>query len=110
MGSAVLDNKPFSLKTLAARWDCSEGTVRNLIVNDRLNYFRIGVLFRIPMTEVVRFETCNTPSNDSGEDTPSDGRIKPANLTVTDSSLPIVRAPRRRPDPGGLGPIAHHGQ
>lgn len=47
---------PFSVRSLAARWGCSDGAVRNLIRNGALSHFRIGDLIRIPAEEVARFE------------------------------------------------------
>lgn len=47
---------PFSVRSLAARWGCSDGAVRNLIRNGTLSHFRIGDLIRIPAEEVARFE------------------------------------------------------
>lgn len=47
---------PFSVRSLAARWGCSDGAVRNLIRNGTLSHFRIGDLIRISAEEVARFE------------------------------------------------------
>jgi excisionase family DNA binding protein len=47
---------PFSVRSLAARWDCSQGAVRNLIRAGKISHFRIGDLIRIPAEEVGRFE------------------------------------------------------
>ncbi|MBH0113668.1 helix-turn-helix domain-containing protein [Novosphingobium sp. YJ-S2-02] len=47
---------PFSVRSLATRWDCSQGAVRNLIRAGKISHFRIGDLIRIPAEEVGRFE------------------------------------------------------
>jgi excisionase family DNA binding protein len=51
------ERRPFSPKTLAAHWYCSERHVRNLISRGDLRAFRLGdKLLRIPWEEVDRFE------------------------------------------------------
>ena len=47
---------PFTVRSLAERWECSEGTVRNLLSNQVLRHFRVGQLIRIPAEEVARLE------------------------------------------------------
>lgn len=47
---------PFTVRSLAERWSCSEGAVRNLVRNGRLDHFRVGDLIRIPADDVTRFE------------------------------------------------------
>lgn len=47
---------PFSIASLAKRWACSQGAVRNLLRAGRLPHFRIGTLIRIPAAEVEKFE------------------------------------------------------
>ncbi len=47
---------PHSVQSLANRWKCSEGTVRNLIRNEAITHFRLGQLIRISAEEVARFE------------------------------------------------------
>ena len=49
---------PFTVRTLAARWDCSEQHVRNLIHGGHLHCFRLGgKLLRIAGEEVARWES-----------------------------------------------------
>ncbi|MDX0911897.1 excisionase family DNA-binding protein [Sinorhizobium medicae] len=51
------ERRPFSPKTLAEHWDCSERHVRNLIASGEIRAFRLGgKLLRIPWDEVDRFE------------------------------------------------------
>lgn len=96
---------PFTVRSLAERWHCSEGVVRKAIDDGRLNPFRIGVLIRIPVAEVERFEQCqksqNTASNDSEEDTRSSIMTKQAPAAVAGSTRVIGRAPRRKRETSG---------
>lgn len=64
-----LSRPPFSVRSLAERWDCSEAMIRKLIKAGDLQCFTIGTLIRIPMTEVERIE-CN------GHPSPLDGGKK----------------------------------
>jgi len=50
---------PFSIASLAKRWACSQGAIRNLLRAGRLPHFRIGTLIRIPAAEVETFETAS---------------------------------------------------
>jgi len=52
----LLSHPPFSVRSLAKRWLCSESTVRNEISANRLGHFRIGGLVRVSAAEVARFE------------------------------------------------------
>ena len=51
-----LSQPPFSVRSLAKRWCCSESVVRNEISANRLGHFRIGNLIRVTAAEVARFE------------------------------------------------------
>lgn len=51
---------PFTPKTLAARWGCSERHVRHLIEQELLPHFRVGNLIRIPFDIVKAHEECTT--------------------------------------------------
>jgi excisionase family DNA binding protein len=55
-GLAPASEPPFTVRTLAERWDCSVGAVRSLIRNRALGHFRVGDLIRVPADEVRRFE------------------------------------------------------
>src|SRR5689334_1683525 len=85
--------RAYTVASLAAEWDCSEGTIRKAIANGELGYFRLGALIRIPTEEVKRYECQNIPSNDCAEDLPSSG-AKPA--IAVDSPLKLPIAPRRK--------------
>ncbi|UAB77006.1 helix-turn-helix domain-containing protein [Erythrobacter sp. SCSIO 43205] len=50
----------FTVASLSERWECSEGTVRNMIKREQLASFRIGALIRIPSKEVERVECQHT--------------------------------------------------
>lgn len=66
--------RPFTVPNLAKRWECSEGLVRKMIERGELSSFRLGVLIRIPASEVAKVECQNlTASNDSEEGSPSYG-------------------------------------
>jgi excisionase family DNA binding protein len=64
---------PFTVPTLASRWECSEGLIRKMIDRGELRSFRIGALIRIPAGEVERIECQDTASNDSVADMPLSG-------------------------------------
>jgi excisionase family DNA binding protein len=51
--------KPFTPETLAKRWSCSAEKVRQMIHRGELAAFSLGKLFRIPVTEVERYECAN---------------------------------------------------
>lgn len=46
----------FSVRSLAERWGCSQGAVRNQIRKGTLRHFRVGDLIRVAAQEVERFE------------------------------------------------------
>jgi excisionase family DNA binding protein len=48
--------RPFSPKTLAERWSCTDQHIRNLITTGRLPGFRLGKLIRIRAVDVDRYE------------------------------------------------------
>src|SRR5690606_20002218 len=96
-----IDERPFTVPTLAARWECSEGLIRKMIERGELRSFRIGVLIRIPADEVTRIECQSlTASNDCEAPLPSSGKTEESD--GDDASMPrIGRA--RRPRPGEFG-------
>ena len=100
------EQRPFSVPQLAARWGCSEGLIRKLIRDKRLQCFRPGALIRISATEVERYE-CevnqqNTPSSASDRGLPSSGE-KTESAGGGNSARVIGRAPRRKREPSGKG-------
>lgn len=97
MGALPNIPPPFSVRTLAQRWGCSEGAIRKRIAEGSLHTFRIGVLIRIAASEVMRIEQCQiTPSNDSEADGRSCGA--PETESGIGNSLPRLteQAPRLR--------------
>lgn len=50
------DGRPFSPKSLAARWSCSAAKVRAMCHSGELASFAYGKLLRISAEEVARFE------------------------------------------------------
>lgn len=47
---------PFTVKTIAERWQCSEGIVRKLIRAGEIPSFKIGDLIRVAADEVAKYE------------------------------------------------------
>jgi excisionase family DNA binding protein len=62
---------PFTIETLANRWNCSENHIRNLINSGKLPHFRIGPkLIRISLSAVLDFEEkCSQPLVNTEEST-----------------------------------------
>lgn len=91
--------RPFSVPQLAERWGCSEGLIRKMIRDGRLQCFRPGALIRISATEVERYECQvsqqNTPSKNSGEDLPSSG-TRTESAGASNSKRQIARAQKRK--------------
>lgn len=97
----VLPEKPFTVSSLASRWECSEGLIRKMIERNELQSFRIGNLIRIPADEVGRLECQHhTAYNDSEADLHSFGTTT-ASDAGEGSTPKIGRA--RRPRPAGFG-------
>lgn len=88
--------RPFTVPTLAERWECSEGLIRKMIERGELHSFRIGVLIRIPADEVARIECQNlTASNDCAADTPSSGEtMDSADADASTPKIDRARKPR----------------
>ena len=99
--------KPFTVPALAARWGCSEGLIRKMIERGELSSFRLGVLIRVPASEVAKIE-CPTASNDSEADLQSSGA-----RTESDEGEPftpkIDRARKPRPAASGKQATIHRG-
>lgn len=100
--------KPFTVPSLAARWECSEGLIRKMIERGELNSFRIGVLIRVPADEVERIECKNTPSSGFADRSPSYG--EKMECAEDEGFTPkIGRARRPRPGEFGKTGMIHHG-
>jgi len=88
---------PFSVRSLAEHWGCSEGAIRKRIAEGSLRTFRIGALIRIAANEVERVEQCqNTPSNDLGEDGQSYGTPQTTSATAVSLSRRTSRERKLR--------------
>ena len=51
-----MDNKAFTVSSLAERWACSKDVVYDLLRKKELRAFRVGRALRISAEEVRRFE------------------------------------------------------
>lgn len=102
--------RAYTVATLAAEWECSEGAIRKLIADNRLGHFRIGTLIRIPAEEVRRFECQNIPSNDSAAASPSSIETRPADGTESAFKPRTALGLKRRLGGAGTqGATVHHG-
>ena len=70
--------KPYTVATLAARWQCSEQHIRDIIRKNELACFRAGRLIRIPAAEVERVECVSNGIAEAG--TPSQQAVQPGAL------------------------------
>tara|TARA_B100001057_G_C22480784_1_gene806367 strand:- start:397 stop:756 length:360 start_codon:yes stop_codon:yes gene_type:complete len=103
-----IEEKPFTVATLADRWQCSEGAIRNMLDRGELQSFRIGALIRIRADEVERIECQNTPCSDSGAVSQSSGE-KTESAAEQPSTPKIGRARKPRPAASGRTATIHHG-
>jgi excisionase family DNA binding protein len=106
----VTQRRAFTVASLAAEWDCSEGTIRKLIVAGQLGCFRLGTLIRIPAEEVARFECQNIPSNDSEAASQSSIETKAETATASDyAPATVLGLKRKLGGDGRQGATVHHG-
>jgi excisionase family DNA binding protein len=92
---------PFTVETLAERWGCSTGAIRNRIRAGEIHCFRIGTLIRIPANEVEKIECPNMLSNGSEAGTPSYGTMRQAPAAGRGFTRAIGL--ERRPKPASHG-------
>ena len=52
MMADLLPDRPFTMKELAERWQCTERHVRNLALKREIEYFRLGKLYRFPQSAI----------------------------------------------------------
>lgn len=91
----------YDVHTLAERWGCSIRTIRSLLSSGDLSSFRLGgKLVRIRADEVEKFECRTTPSNDTGDSSPSPG-TRTADATAIRLERQIVR--QQKPQRGASG-------
>jgi hypothetical protein len=106
----VTTSRAYTVATLAAEWDCSEGVIRKLVAAGDLRCFRLGTLIRIAAEEARRFECQNTPSSGLEADSQSSIGTPLESATGSDFRRPTVLGRRRKL--GGDGPqgaTVHHG-
>jgi excisionase family DNA binding protein len=102
--------RAFTVASLAAEWECSEGVIRKLIADGKLGHFRIGALIRIPSEEVSRFECQNIASNDSGADSPlSIGTRRGGATEKGYEPATVLGLKRKRAAGGPQGATIHQG-
>lgn len=93
---------PFSVPSLAARWECSEGLIRKMIDRGEIEAFRLGTLIRIHVHEVNRIE-CQIPTASSASEDPSPSSIE----MQRESDAAVASTPKigraRKPRHGGSG-------
>lgn len=92
-----LPSPPFTVETLAERWGCSPGAIRNRINAGEIQVFRIGTLIRIPANEVEKIECPNMLSSASEAGSPSSGMMRPAGGVARSLPRPIGQERRRKP-------------
>ena len=61
----MIDDRPFTPETLAARWNCSPETVRQMVHRRELPAFRVGRLIRIARADVDAFESGDDAARNS---------------------------------------------
>ena len=67
-----LDDRPYSTKELALRWNCSDQHIRDLVRTGAIRHFRVGRLIRIPAAAVEEHEARGQPAGeDEGLPTPA---------------------------------------
>src|SRR5947209_7389278 len=98
--------RAYTVASLAAEWNCSEGVIRKSIASGELRCFRLGSLIRIPVEEVRRFECQDTQSSDCAEDLPSSGVTMAATGADTPLRLPTAPPRKRRRALGGSAILA----
>ncbi|WP_143092441.1 helix-turn-helix domain-containing protein [Sulfitobacter brevis] len=68
--------RPFTPETLAARWDCSAETVRQMVHRGDLSAFFVGRMIRIPHHYVEAYECQRSQSAGSAEVSAFTGKNK----------------------------------
>lgn len=89
----ALPAKPFTPRTLADHWECSEQHIRDLIKGGKLRSFRIGGLIRISVCEVERVES---GSDDAEAGSMPSGQIQKRGHSAGRSAPKVVQVPNAR--------------
>ena len=75
--------RPYTPDTLAARWECSAETIRQMVHRGELPAFRVGRMLRIPASAVEERETRGLAPT-LCPDTPRTRRERPTQETTHD--------------------------
>lgn len=51
-----MEKSAFTPEQVAQRWDCSVGTIRQLISSGKIPSFRVGRLMRVPASVITAME------------------------------------------------------
>lgn len=87
--------RPFTPEILAARWQCSAETVRQMVKRGELRGFRVGRMIRIPADAVEEMECHRSASDASEADFVSTGPTP----MVSGSVISLRHAPERQQKP-----------
>ena len=88
------DKRPFTPKTLALRWHCSDATIRNRCASGEIPHFRLGGLYRIPAHVVREIEECQTSQLDDSEvDSASVGQTQ---IQENGGAISLPHAPEKK--------------
>jgi excisionase family DNA binding protein len=92
----------FRVSSLAERWDCSPGKIRDLIKRGDIPCLRLGTMIRIPAAAVYSYEAESL----ARKPVPTTATA-PASNSSTTMSLRVERALMRmnRPENGGGGVV-----
>ncbi|TDK51718.1 hypothetical protein E1832_02660 [Antarcticimicrobium luteum] len=88
--------RPFTPDSLAARWDCSAETVRQLVHRRELRGFRVGRMIRIPADAAEEYECQTSQSDACAAASASTGQIL---RRESESVISLRHAPERRQRP-----------
>lgn len=95
MGKHDAFRTPYTLKTLAERWACSDETIRQMIISKALPAFRVGNMLRIPAQAVEDYEACrNTASGGSTVDMSPHGP-----MVAQGEGFVLLHSRERKPKP-----------
>lgn len=93
MGKHETIRPPFAPKALAERWGCSDETVRQMAINGRLRFFRVGNMIRIPADAAMEYESCKNTASDASTDVGSSH----GTTVAQGEGFVLVHSQRRKP-------------
>lgn len=88
--------RPFTPKSLAVRWGCSDKHIRNMIERQELEAFRIGRNVRIPAHAVERIEGCGLSNTGATGAQPGQNKDAPAEQASASKRPKVVKMPSVR--------------